>query len=102
MGKAKFCGECGRGYVTDHECPKLPIKEVADGHEINTITPEIPPAWQAVAKIFTQALCVKECEWCQSVRDPYNTGDKTYVQTECVVPTPRHCPSFDKYIKEHG
>ena len=89
MAIAKFCKDCGRGYVSVHSCPKLPIKEVADGHKVNTITPDIPEAWQAVAKIFVQELCVDECEWCEATPDPYNTGDHGYVQSECVVPTPR-------------
>ena len=82
----------------------VPIREVADGHEISTVTAKepIPEAWQAVAKIFTQELCVDECEWCQSTPDPYNTGDYGYVQSECIVPTPRQCPRFESYVKENS
>ena len=47
-------------------------------------------------------LCVDECEWCQATPDPYNTGDHGYVQSECTVPTPRQCPAFEDYVKEHS
>ena len=64
------------------------------------MTNDIQPAWQAVAKIFTQELCVDNCEWLDLTRDPFNTGDTENIAGECTVPTPRQCPRFESYVKE--
>jgi hypothetical protein len=66
------------------------------------MTDQIPDAWKAIAKIYTQKLCVSECEWLTAATDPYGTGDNQLVVHECTVPTPRQCPAFKKYCEEHS
>ena len=97
MKTARFCKKCGKGYVFFHMC-----EGANSGEAIQKPAADLPPAWLAITKIFTQELCAKECEWSQPTSDPFNTGDTDKVVTECTVPTPRQCPSFDKYVKENS